>query len=76
MNLMVSSLKTRKAIALVGASLAAAIVLWYFWQKKTSQDSTHNGKHDKLSILEKQKIPIIVAGPSGVGKGTLLKRVQ
>jgi len=75
MNSVMSRLKTRKVALIIGASLIA-LVLRYYWQRKTSREFTRNVKKEKLSALEKQKIPVVVLGPSGVGKGTLLKKVR
>jgi len=75
MNSVMSRLKTRKVALIIGASLIA-LVLRYYWQRKTSREFTRNVKKENSSARGKKKIPIVVLGPSGVGKGTLLKMVR
>jgi len=75
MNSWLSGLKTRKAALFLGTFSFTALVLWYYYHRKVSQELTRVNAHCKLS-LGKQKAPVVVVGPSGVGKGTLLKKVR
>jgi len=68
--------KRNAIIVIVGGSLTA-LILWWWWQRKVEdEDEEDPFLPERTLTLREQRLMTVFVGPSGVGKGTLLKKVR
>jgi len=65
--------RKRNAITVILGGSVTALMLWWWWQRKVEEAPSFLTR--RLTMRE-QKLMTVFVGPSGVGKGTLLKKVR